>query len=72
MMQQSKLASVALEAHTATLGYGLTGEQGETWSRLYNEGIKELVARHPDRFVGIAAVPLARSRAGGKSFGARR
>ena len=58
MMQQSKLASAALEAHTATLGYGLTGEQGETWSRLYNEGIKELVARHPDRFVGIAAVPL--------------
>jgi hypothetical protein len=28
MMQNSKLAMAALEAHTATLGYRLTGEQG--------------------------------------------
>jgi len=58
MMQQAKLASAALEPHTATLGYRLTGEQGETWSRIYNEGIHELVTYYPDRFVGIAAVPL--------------
>src|SRR5437773_2495189 len=58
MMQDSKLAAAALEAHTATLGYRLTGEQGETWCRVYNEGIKELITRHPDRFVGIASVPL--------------
>ena len=58
MMQESKLAVAALEAHTATLGYRLTGEQGESWCRVYNEGIKELVTRHPDRFVGIASVPL--------------
>jgi aminocarboxymuconate-semialdehyde decarboxylase len=58
MMQESKLAIAALEAHTATLGYQLTGEQGESWCRLYNEGIRELVKKHPDRFVGIAAVPL--------------
>ncbi|HVH89994.1 MAG TPA: hypothetical protein VM783_01220, partial [Candidatus Acidoferrum sp.] len=43
MMQESKLAVAALEAHTATLGYRLTGEQGESWCRVYNEGIKELV-----------------------------
>jgi len=58
MMQESKLAIAALESHTATLGYQLTGEQGESWCRLYNEGIKELINKHPDRFVGIAAVPL--------------
>ncbi|HEU4340085.1 MAG TPA: amidohydrolase family protein [Candidatus Binatia bacterium] len=58
MMQESKLAIAALEAHTATLGYRLSSDQGESWCRLYNEGIKELVARHPDRFVGIASVPL--------------
>jgi aminocarboxymuconate-semialdehyde decarboxylase len=58
MMQESKLAIAVLEAHTATLGYRLTGEQGESWCRVYNEGIKELISRHPDRFVGIASVPL--------------
>jgi aminocarboxymuconate-semialdehyde decarboxylase len=58
MMQESKLAIAALESHTATLGYQLTGEQGESWCRLYNEGIKELIKKYPDRFVGIAAVPL--------------
>src|SRR5215510_2377154 len=58
MMADSKLAMAALEAHTATLGYRLTGEQGENWCRVYNEGIKELVTRHPDRFVGIASIPL--------------
>ena len=58
MMQDSKLAMAALEAHTATLGYRLTGEQGENWCRVYNEGIKELITRYPDRFVGMASVPL--------------
>lgn len=58
MMADSKLAMAALEAHTATLGYRLTGEQGESWCRLYNEQIKALISRHPDRFVGMASVPL--------------
>src|SRR2546422_1438420 len=45
MMSDSKLAMAALEAHTATLGYRLTGEQGENWCNVYNEGINELVKR---------------------------
>jgi aminocarboxymuconate-semialdehyde decarboxylase len=48
----------ALEAHTATLGYRLTGEQGENWCRVYNEGINDLIKRYPDHFVGMASVPL--------------
>ena len=58
MMQDSRLAMAALEAHTATLGYRLTGEQGENWSRVYNEGSNDLIKRYPDRFVGLASVPL--------------
>lgn len=58
MMERAHLSCAVLEAHTATLGCRLTGEQGEIWSRLYNEGIKDLVSRYPDRFAGLASVPL--------------
>ncbi len=58
MMEEAKIAIAALEAHTATLGYRLSGEQGESWCRLYNEGLKDLVQKHPNRFVAIASVPL--------------
>lgn len=58
MMGDYKLAMAALEAHTATLGYRLASEHGESWCRLYNEGINDLIQRYPDRFVGMASVPL--------------
>lgn len=58
MMDDGKIAIAALEPHTASLAYGLTGPQGESWCRLYNEGIRDLTNQHPDRFCGLAAVPL--------------
>ncbi len=58
MMERGKIAIGALIAHTTSLGYPLEGKHGETWCRLYNEGIRDLVHKHPDRFVGLAAVPL--------------
>ncbi len=57
-MKRGKIAIGALIPHTASLAYPLEGKQGETWCRLYNEGIRDLVRKHPDRFVGLAAVPL--------------
>lgn len=58
MMDSGKIAMAALEPHTASLAYGLNGPHGESWCRLYNEGIKDLARQHPDRFCGLAAVPL--------------
>ena len=52
MMEKGKIAIAALEPHTASLGYRLDGQKGETWCNLYNEGIRELIRQHPDRFVG--------------------
>lgn len=58
IMEKGKVAIAALIAHTASLGYRLDGERGERWCRIYNEGLHELVQKHPDRFVALAAVPL--------------
>lgn len=58
MMDQGKVAIAALEAHTASLGYRLDGARGESWCRLYNESLQELVEMHRDRFVALASVPL--------------
>jgi len=58
MMDSGKIAIAALEPHTASLAYGLNGPHGESWCRLYNEGIRDLTRQHPDRFCGLAAVPL--------------
>ncbi len=58
MMDKGKVAIAALEPHTASLGYRLDGEKGEAWCNLYNQGLKDLIGQYPDRFVGLAAVPL--------------
>ncbi len=58
MMAKGKIAIAALEANTNSLGYRLTGEQGENWCRIYNEGVEELARKHPERFVATAIVPL--------------
>jgi len=58
MMEKGKIAMAALQAHTASLGYRLDGQRGESWCRLYNQGLRDLVQRYPDRFVALASVPL--------------
>jgi aminocarboxymuconate-semialdehyde decarboxylase len=58
VMDKGQVGIATVEVHTACVGYELDGERGETWSKLYNEGIMNLVTRHPNRFVGIATVPL--------------
>jgi len=58
VMTKGNVGIATVEVHTACVGYELDGSRGETWSKLYNEGIMNLVKRHPDRFVGIATVPL--------------
>ena len=58
VMTKGNISIATVETHTACVGYELDGNKGETWSKLYNEGIMNLVKRHPDRFVGIATVPL--------------
>jgi aminocarboxymuconate-semialdehyde decarboxylase len=58
MMEKGRIAIAALEANANSFGYQLTGEQGESWCRIYNDGVRELVRKHPDRFVATAIVPL--------------
>ena len=58
MMEKGMIKIAALEPHTTSRGYPLDGARGEAWCRLYNEGIRDLVQQHPDRFVALAAVPL--------------
>ncbi len=57
-MERGKIAVGALIPHTSSLGYPLEGNDGESWCRGYNEGIRDLTAKYPDRFVGLAAAPL--------------
>ncbi len=58
MMSEGKLAIAAIEAQPSAQGYLLDGKHGETWSRLYNEGMHSLAKRYPQRFIGMATVPL--------------
>jgi aminocarboxymuconate-semialdehyde decarboxylase len=58
IMDQGQIAVATLEANTNSLGYRLNGEQGEGWSKLYNECVNLLIKDRPGRFVGLATVPL--------------
>ncbi len=58
VMNKGDIGIASVEVHTACVGYELDGSRGEAWSRLYNQAIMNLVNKHPDRFVGIATVPL--------------
>src|SRR5262244_3748609 len=58
VMTKGNIGVATVEVHTACVGYELDGNRGEVWSKLYNEAIMNLVKRYPNRFVGIATVPL--------------
>jgi aminocarboxymuconate-semialdehyde decarboxylase len=58
VMRDGRVAIATVESQPSAQGYPLDGKQGEAWSRLYNEGIHNLVKRYPQRFVGMATVPL--------------
>jgi aminocarboxymuconate-semialdehyde decarboxylase len=58
VMDKGRVAIGAVETNTNAQGYQLDGKHGEAWAKLYNEGIHNLVKRYPNRFVGMATVPL--------------
>jgi aminocarboxymuconate-semialdehyde decarboxylase len=58
IMSQGNVAVATVEVQTSAVGYELDGSRGESWSKLYNEAIQNLVKRHPNRFAGIATAPL--------------
>lgn len=39
-------------------GYTLPADQGVGWARSFNEALAEMVAKHPERFLGLCHVPL--------------
>jgi aminocarboxymuconate-semialdehyde decarboxylase len=58
IMGKGNVGLATVEVQTSAVGYELDGKHGEAWSKLYNEGIQSLVKRYPQRFAGIATVPL--------------
>jgi aminocarboxymuconate-semialdehyde decarboxylase len=58
VMDEGQVQVAALEANTNSLGYRLSGEQGQAWSKLYNECVSALATQRPNRFVGMATVPM--------------
>ena len=57
-MEQGKILMAALDPSTNSIGYHLKGDRAESWCRLYNECVKELLKKYPDRFTAMAAVPI--------------
>jgi aminocarboxymuconate-semialdehyde decarboxylase len=66
IMDQGQIAMAVLEANTNSLGYRLNAEQGEAWCRLYNDCVHQFAMGHPERFVGMATVPLQDARRAAK------
>ena len=58
VMDQGRIGLATLEANTNSLGYRLSGAQGEAWCNLFNDCVNELAKARPDRFIGMAVVPL--------------
>lgn len=58
IMDRGQVRLATLEANTNSLGYRLNGAQGEAWCNLYNDCTDLLAKQRPDRFIGMAVVPL--------------
>ncbi|HSQ12769.1 MAG TPA: amidohydrolase family protein, partial [Candidatus Deferrimicrobium sp.] len=58
IMDQGQVGLATLEANTNSLGYRLNGSQGEACCNLYNDCTQLLAKQRPDRFIGMAVVPL--------------
>ena len=58
IMDRGQIGLATLEANTNSLGYRLNCAQGEAWCNLYNDCTNLLAKQRPDRFIGMAVVPL--------------
>jgi len=57
-MTRRRLDMAAVSPSPTLLQYRLDGARGLDLHRMVNDGIADLVAAYPDRYVGLAAVPL--------------
>jgi aminocarboxymuconate-semialdehyde decarboxylase len=57
-MDRRRIDLAAVSPTPMLLQYQLDKDQGRDLHRAVNDGIAELVAAHPDRYVGLGAVPL--------------
>ena len=57
-MDQQGVDVQLLSGWVELFGYDLSAEDGARFARMQNEAMAEVVALHPERFVGMASVPL--------------